>query len=62
MLSRDHPILWTYIEKYMQTITIRLTPIKKEINVKVDTGYLGINSLHSNSDIPKKKTKKYLTM
>lgn len=32
-------------------------PIKKETNVKVDTGYLGINALHSNSDIPKKKTK-----
>ena len=32
-------------------------PIKKETNVKVDTGYLGISSLHRNSDIPKKKTK-----
>ena len=32
-------------------------PIKKEINVKVDTGYLGIKALHRNSDIPKKKTK-----
>lgn len=32
-------------------------PIKKETNVKVDTGYLGINSLHANTDIPKKKTK-----
>ena len=32
-------------------------PIKKETNVKVDTGYLGINSLHANTDISKKKTK-----
>lgn len=32
-------------------------PIKKEINIKVDTGYLGVSSLHANTDIPKKKTK-----
>ena len=32
-------------------------PIKKETNIKVDTGYLGINSLHVNCDIPKKKSK-----
>ena len=32
-------------------------PIKKETNVKVDTGYLGIATQHSNTDIPKKKSK-----
>jgi len=32
-------------------------PIKKETNIKVDTGYLGIHSLHVNCDIPKKKSK-----
>lgn len=32
-------------------------PIKKETKVSVDTGYLGITSLHPNTDIPKKKTK-----
>lgn len=32
-------------------------PIKKETKVSVDTGYLGMASLHSNTDIPKKKTK-----
>ena len=32
-------------------------PIKKDTSVKVDTGYFWINSLHANSDIPKKKTK-----
>ena len=32
-------------------------PIQKETNVKVDSGYLGICSLHANSDIPKKKSK-----
>lgn len=30
-------------------------PIKKETKVSVDTGYLGITSLHPNTDIPKKK-------
>jgi len=32
-------------------------PIKKETKVSVDTGYLGITSLHPNTDIPKKKSK-----
>ena len=32
-------------------------PVRKETNIKVDTGYLGINLLHPNSDIPKKKSK-----
>jgi len=32
-------------------------PIPKETKVGVDTGYLGILSLHANSDIPKKKSK-----
>ena len=32
-------------------------PIKKETQVSVDTGYLGITSLHPNTDIPKKKSK-----
>ena len=31
-------------------------PIKKETKVSVDTGYLGITSLHPNTDIPKKKS------
>jgi hypothetical protein len=32
-------------------------PIKKETNIKVDTGYLGLSALHANTDIPKKKSK-----
>jgi hypothetical protein len=32
-------------------------PIKKESKVSVDTGYLGIEKLHANTDIPKKKSK-----
>lgn len=32
-------------------------PIRKETKIGVDTGYLGILSLHVNSDIPKKKSK-----
>ena len=32
-------------------------PIKKETKVSVDNGYLGIHSLHANSDLPKKKSK-----
>jgi len=32
-------------------------PIKKETKVKVDNGYQGIESLHTNVAIPKKKTK-----
>jgi hypothetical protein len=32
-------------------------PIKKETKVGVDTGYLGITSLHANSELPKKKSK-----
>lgn len=32
-------------------------PIKKETKVSVDNGYLGIYSLHANSDLPKKKSK-----
>jgi transposase len=31
---------------------------RKETNIKVDTGYQGIQKLHENSTIPKKKTKK----
>ena len=31
-------------------------PIKKETKVCVDTGYLGIQSLHANTEIPKKKS------
>jgi transposase len=33
-------------------------PIQKDTNVKADTGYQGIQTLHKNSTIPKKKTKK----
>jgi hypothetical protein len=32
-------------------------PIKKETKVSVDNGYLGIHSLHANSELPKKKSK-----
>ena len=32
-------------------------PIKKEILICVDTGYLGIKKLHKNIEMPKKKTK-----
>jgi hypothetical protein len=32
-------------------------PIKKKTLVCVDTGYLGLCKLHSNTEIPKKKTK-----
>lgn len=32
-------------------------PIKKETRVRVDNGYLGIHSLHANSELPKKKSK-----
>lgn len=32
-------------------------PIKKETKVGVDNGYLGIRSLHANSDLSKKKSK-----
>lgn len=34
-------------------------PIKKETKVGVDNGYLGIHSLHANSELPKKKSKYY---
>lgn len=33
--------------------------IHKNIKVFADTGFQGINKLHQNSDIPKKKTKKH---
>jgi hypothetical protein len=32
-------------------------PIRQETKVCVDTGYLGICNIHSNSDIPKKRSK-----
>ena len=32
-------------------------PIRKETNIKVDTGYLGLASLHRNTDMPKKRSK-----
>lgn len=32
-------------------------PIKQETKVRVDNGYLGIHALHSNSELPKKKSK-----
>lgn len=32
--------------------------LKKDTNIKADTGYQGIQKLHENSTIPKKKTKK----
>jgi hypothetical protein len=32
-------------------------PIKKELLICVDTGYLGIKKLHKNIEMPKKKTK-----
>jgi len=31
----------------------------KEIEAKVDLGYIGINKLHSNIEIPKKNSKNY---
>lgn len=33
--------------------------LRKETKILADTGYLGIRSLHENSTIPKKKSKKY---
>jgi len=33
--------------------------IKKEIEVKVDLGYIGIKKFHENSEIPKKSSKNY---
>lgn len=32
-------------------------PIRKETKVSVDNGYLGILSIHANSELPKKKSK-----
>lgn len=32
-------------------------PIKQEIKACVDTGYLGMDKLHANTDMPKKKSK-----
>jgi gluconate kinase len=33
--------------------------INQKVKAKLDSGYQGILELHANSDIPKKKTKKY---
>ncbi len=33
-------------------------PLPQMLKVCVDTGYLGINNIHENSEMPKKKTKK----
>ena len=33
-------------------------PIKKETTVRVDSGYLGIDALHPNSEFPKKRSKR----
>ena len=32
-------------------------PLKKETKVCVDTGYMGLRTIHKNMDIPKKKSK-----
>lgn len=32
--------------------------VKEEINIMTDTGYLGLNKIHPNTSMPKKKTKK----
>ena len=34
-------------------------PIPKEIEAKVDLGYIGITKFHSNIEIPKKNSKNY---
>lgn len=34
-------------------------PIRKEIESKVDLGYIGIKKFHSNVEIPKKNSKNY---
>ncbi len=63
MINQSGHIVCTAIKTHMyngmisNSLKSRVCLSKKETKVSVDTGYLGITSLHPNTDIPKKKSK-----